>query len=99
MILSCLLLVDNFPAHIHAASVYSTTPLSGVRVVILPKNTTSKLQPCGQEVVPNLQAGYRKWFVFGMMCQWKLLEISGENWHSNRCSRYTRGERGLFIHR
>ena len=57
---SWLLLVDNCPAHIHAAGVYSTKPLFGVRVVLLPKNTTSRLQPCDQGVIRSLKARYRK---------------------------------------
>ena len=51
-----LLLVDNCPAH-------PEMTLSNVKIVFLPPNTTSKLQPCDAGIIENLKRGYRRRFL------------------------------------
>ena len=56
----CLLLVDNCPAHISTAEKYAEDVPFGIRVLLLPKNTTSKLQPCDQGIIRSMKAHYRE---------------------------------------
>ena len=53
---SILLLIDNCPAH-------PSIQLSNVKVVFLPANTTSKLQPCDAGIIETMKRGYRKKFL------------------------------------
>lgn len=50
-----LLFIDNCPAH-HTTLGF----LTNIRVEFLPKNTTSKLQPCDQGIIRNLKHYYRQ---------------------------------------
>ena len=49
-----LLVIDNCPAH------PKIDGLSAIRLVFLPPNTTSCLQPCDQGIINNLKCFYRK---------------------------------------
>ena len=49
-----LFIVDNCPAHPVVDN------LSNMKVVFLPPNATSRLQPMDQGVIHALKAGYRK---------------------------------------
>ena len=51
---SVLLLIDNAPCHTDELQ------LSNVRVVYLPKNTTSLIQPLDQGIIANLKQHFRK---------------------------------------
>jgi hypothetical protein len=50
-----LLLVDNCPSHI-----IDSTILSNIKLVFLPPNTTSKLQPLDNGIIKNFKVFYRK---------------------------------------
>lgn len=56
-----LLLVDNCPAHPHVAS------LQCIKLVFLPANTTSVLQPMDQGVIQTLKVNFRKLLVLKMI--------------------------------
>ncbi|XP_056641291.1 tigger transposable element-derived protein 4-like [Diorhabda sublineata] len=56
-----LLLVDNCPAHPHVAS------LKCIKLVFLPANTTSVLQPMDQGVIKALKVNFRKLLVLKMI--------------------------------
>ena len=49
-----ILFVDNAPSH------PKDKPLSNVKLVFLPANTTSTLQPLDQGIIANLKVNYRK---------------------------------------
>ena len=51
-----LLFVDNCSAH-------GNIDLSNIKVQFLPKNTTSKLQPCDAGIIQNVKLNYRKMFL------------------------------------
>ncbi|XP_064422751.1 tigger transposable element-derived protein 6-like [Latimeria chalumnae] len=58
-----LLFLDNAPAHPH-----DLPELSNVKLVFLPANTTSVLQPLDQGIIQNVKVNYRKrllWKVLG----------------------------------
>lgn len=48
-----VLIIDNCPAHPHIE-------LKAIKLVFLPPNTTSVLQPCDQGIIQNLKFNYRK---------------------------------------
>ena len=54
-----LVLLDNCPAHGGFESLY-TGVNTFIRILMLPKNTTSKLQPCDQGCIRSLKAHYRR---------------------------------------
>ena len=54
----CLLLVDNCPCHVGLTEKFDGTK-TNLRLVMLPKNTTSCLQPCDQGVIKSLKSHYR----------------------------------------
>lgn len=47
------LIIDNCPAHPHIE-------LKAIKLIFLPPNTTSVLQPCDQGIIQNLKLNYRK---------------------------------------
>ncbi|XP_076330510.1 uncharacterized protein LOC143236122 [Tachypleus tridentatus] len=51
-----LLFIDNCTAHV-------AIPLSNVKIVLLPPNATSKLQPCDAGVIQTVKLLYRKTFL------------------------------------
>ena len=54
-----LLFVDSFPSHVGLCERYDgLTRGRHLRLIILPKNTTSKLQPCEQGVIRSLKYQY-----------------------------------------
>ncbi|KAI6649962.1 Tigger transposable element-derived protein 4-like [Oopsacas minuta] len=53
-----MLLVDNCPAHLGLCEKYDGVK-ANLKLVMLPKNTTAKLQPCDQGVIRSLKAHYR----------------------------------------
>ena len=55
---SVLLLVDNCPAHVGLQNTYDGS--NNLRVMMLPVNTTSRLQPCDQGVIRSLKCHYRE---------------------------------------
>lgn len=55
-----LLLVDNCPAH-------PEVPLNQIKLVFLPPNTSSKLQPMDQGVIHSLKSHYRKIMLMKML--------------------------------
>ncbi|KAI6646969.1 Tigger transposable element-derived protein 4-like [Oopsacas minuta] len=54
----CMLLVDNCPAHLGLCEKYDGVK-ANLRLVMFPKNTTAKLQPCDQGFIRSLKAHYR----------------------------------------
>ena len=55
---NCLVLLDNCSSHKGFCDMYDGTK-TNMRIIMLPKNTTSKLQPCDQGVIRSLKAKYR----------------------------------------
>ncbi|XP_025198312.1 tigger transposable element-derived protein 6-like [Melanaphis sacchari] len=49
-----VLLIDNCPAHVVSVS------LKHIRIIFLPANTTSLIQPCDQGIIKTLKSYYRK---------------------------------------
>uniref|UniRef100_H3A6S1 HTH CENPB-type domain-containing protein n=1 Tax=Latimeria chalumnae TaxID=7897 RepID=H3A6S1_LATCH len=58
-----LLFVDNCPAHPKALS----TTLKAIKVVFLPPNMMSKLQPMDQGIIKKLKEDYRKRIILGIL--------------------------------
>nr|XP_014349780.1 PREDICTED: tigger transposable element-derived protein 4-like [Latimeria chalumnae] len=58
-----LLFVDNCPTHPKALS----KTLKAIKVVFLPPNMTSKLQPMDQGIIKNLKQNYRKCVILGVL--------------------------------
>ena len=51
-----LLFLDNAPSH----SEIIKGNLKNIKLVFLPKNTTSQLQPCDASIIQNFKVKYRK---------------------------------------
>ena len=51
-----LLFLDNAPSH----SEIIQGNLKNIKLVFLPKNTTSQLQPCHASIIQNFKVKYRK---------------------------------------
>ena len=51
-----LLFLDKAPFHLEPSSEI----LKNIKLVFLPKNTTSQLQPCDADVIRNFKVKYRK---------------------------------------
>jgi hypothetical protein len=49
-----VLLIDNYTAHTN------NSLLKNIRVIFLPANTTSLIQPCDQGIIKALKANYRR---------------------------------------
>ncbi len=62
------LIVDNCTAHPHISD------LKAIKLVFLPPNTTSKLQPCDQGIIQNLKKFYRR-----RMLEKLLLAVNDDN--------------------
>ena len=56
------MVLDNCPAHPKIQEA-----LKAVKLVFLPPNTTSKLQPCDQGIIQNLKVHYRKFLLIRMI--------------------------------
>ena len=56
------MVVDNCPAHPNIQATLKT-----VKLVFLPPNTTSKLQPCDQGIIQNLKVHYRKYLLLKLI--------------------------------
>ena len=56
------MVVDNCPAHPNIQVTLKT-----VKLVSLPPNTTSKLQPCDQGIIQNLKVHYRKYLLIKLI--------------------------------
>ena len=57
-----LLLIDNCPSHIIDESI-----LNNIKLIFLPPNTTSKLQPLDNGIIKNFQVFYRKRLVSNLL--------------------------------
>ena len=60
-----ILLLDNCPAH--PAAEVLTSRCKKIRVVFLPKNTTSKIQPMDQGIISTLKQLYRRRLILDMV--------------------------------
>ena len=56
------MVIDNCPAHPNVQ-----TSLKAMKLVFLPPNTTSKLQPCDQGIIQNLKMQYRKYLLIKLI--------------------------------
>jgi hypothetical protein len=57
-----LLIMDNCSAHMSLATLGSTINLRNTKVLYLPPNTTSKIQPCDAGIIRNFKGYYRRRF-------------------------------------
>ena len=56
------MVLDNCPAHPNVKDA-----LKAVKLIFLPPNTTSTLQPCDQGIIQNLKVNYRKFLLIRMI--------------------------------
>ena len=69
-----LLVMDNCPAHV---PIDSLPELANVKVLYLPPNTTSRIQPCDAGIIRTLKAYYRKIFNRNLLRALELDETLG----------------------
>ena len=56
------MVIDNCPAHPNVQ-----TSLEAMKLIFLPHNTTSKLQPCDEGIIQNLKMQYRKYLLIKLI--------------------------------
>ncbi len=57
-----LLVLDNCNAHVPLEELLACIQLKNTRVLYLPPNMTSKIQPCDANIIRNFKAYYRRRF-------------------------------------
>jgi hypothetical protein len=57
-----LLVLDNCNAHVPFGELPARIQLRNTRVLYLPPNMTSKIQPCDADIICNFRAYYRRRF-------------------------------------
>ena len=64
------MVLDNCPAHLNIQDA-----LKAVKLVFLPPNTASKLQPCDQGVIQNMKVHYRKFLLIRIITTAEAKEV------------------------
>ena len=88
-----VILMDNCPSHPNPVPI----PLSNLEVKFLPKNTTSKLQPCDMGIIENFKRHYRKLIVRRILNNIDAGRLSQRRSRPGNKPRGNRGNHSFFI--